>query len=103
MRVDMTRPGELHRLIQRFLDYELPEINEFRQARQQFTDPICHRRFWIQLARGYCRRGRGTQQRRAIRMPSPAFWSTVPAALSALPCTNADVREMLSCSRHKPH
>ena len=36
MRVDMTRPGELHRLIQRFLDYELPEIEEFRQARQQF-------------------------------------------------------------------
>ena len=36
MRADMTRPGELHRLIQRFLDYELPEIEEFRQARQQF-------------------------------------------------------------------
>ncbi len=40
MRVDMTRPGELHRLIQRFLDYELPEINEFRQARQQFKDDL---------------------------------------------------------------
>ncbi|MYC34455.1 MAG: N-6 DNA methylase [Chloroflexi bacterium] len=36
MRVDMTRAGELHRLISRFLDYELPEIGEFRQARQQF-------------------------------------------------------------------
>ena len=36
MRVDMSRPGELHRLIRRFLDYELPEIEEFRQARQQF-------------------------------------------------------------------
>ena len=36
MRVDMSRPGELHRLIRRFLDYELPEIGEFRQARQQF-------------------------------------------------------------------
>ena len=36
MRVDMGRPGELHRLIRRFLDYELPEIEEFRQARQQF-------------------------------------------------------------------
>ena len=24
MRVDMSRPGELHRLIQTFLDYELP-------------------------------------------------------------------------------
>ena len=34
--MDMSRPGELHRLIRRFLDYELPEIGEFRQARQQF-------------------------------------------------------------------
>ena len=36
MRVDMARPSDLHHLIQRFLDYELPEIEEFRQARQQF-------------------------------------------------------------------
>ena len=40
MRVDMTRPGELHRLIRRFLDYELPEIEEFRQARQQFKTDL---------------------------------------------------------------
>ena len=40
MRVDMTRPVELHRLIQRFLDYELPEIEEFRQARQQFKTDL---------------------------------------------------------------
>ena len=36
MRVDMDNPSALHRLIRRFLDYELPEIEEFRQARQQF-------------------------------------------------------------------
>ena len=36
MRADMSRPGELHRLIRRFLDHELPEIEEFRSARQQF-------------------------------------------------------------------
>ena len=36
MRVDMSRPGELNRLIRSFLDYELPEIEEFRQAQQQF-------------------------------------------------------------------
>ena len=36
MRVDMSRPGELHRLIRAFLDYELPQIEEFRQAQQQF-------------------------------------------------------------------
>ena len=37
MRVDITDPAGLHRLIGRFLDYELPEIGEFRQARQQFA------------------------------------------------------------------
>ena len=36
LRVDMARPGELHRLIRRFLDYELPNIEEFRQAQVQF-------------------------------------------------------------------
>ena len=36
MRADMARPADLHRLIRRFLDYELPQIEEFRQARQQF-------------------------------------------------------------------
>ena len=37
MRVDMTDPAGLHKLIGRFLDYELPEIGEFRQARHQFA------------------------------------------------------------------
>ena len=36
LRVDMSRPGELHRLIRRFLDYELPNIEEFRHAQAQF-------------------------------------------------------------------
>ena len=36
MRVDMTDPARVDRLIGRFLDYELPEIGEFRQAQQQF-------------------------------------------------------------------
>ena len=40
MRVDMTRPGELHRLIRRFLDYELPQIEEFRHAQQQFKTDL---------------------------------------------------------------
>ena len=40
MRVDMTRPGELHRLIRRFLDYELPEIEDFRKAQSQFKDDL---------------------------------------------------------------
>ncbi len=37
MRVNMARPDELHRLIRRFLDHELPEIEAFRQARIQFN------------------------------------------------------------------
>ena len=36
MWADMSRPGDLHRLIGQFLAYELPEIEEFRQAQQQF-------------------------------------------------------------------
>ena len=40
MRVDMSRPGELHRLIRRFLDYELPEIEDFRRAQTQFKDDL---------------------------------------------------------------
>ena len=41
MRVDMmTRPGELHRLIRLFLDYELPEIEDFRRAQAQFKDDL---------------------------------------------------------------
>ena len=40
MRVDMRRSGELHRLIRAFLDYELPELEEFRGAWRQFKDDL---------------------------------------------------------------
>ena len=40
MRVDMRRPGELHGLIKRFLDYELPQIEDFRRAQTQFKDDL---------------------------------------------------------------
>ncbi len=40
MRVDMTRPEELHRLIKRFLDYELPEVEGFRKAEERFRDDL---------------------------------------------------------------
>ena len=36
MRADMSSPADLHRLIRRFLDYELPQIEEFRHAQRQF-------------------------------------------------------------------
>ena len=40
MRVNMSRQSELHRLIRRFLDYELPEIEDFRRAQRQFKDDL---------------------------------------------------------------
>ena len=40
MRVDMRREGELNRLIRLFLDYELPEIEDFRKAQSQFKDDL---------------------------------------------------------------
>ena len=39
-RADMRRPGELHRLIRLFLEYELPQIDEFRRAQQQFINDL---------------------------------------------------------------
>lgn len=39
-RADMRRPGELHRLIRLFLDYELPEIEKFRTAQRQFAEDL---------------------------------------------------------------
>ena len=40
MRADMSSPQELHRLIRRFLDYELPQIEEFREAQRQFKEDL---------------------------------------------------------------
>ncbi len=40
LRVDMTNPAALDALVRQFLNYELPEIQEFRQARQQFKDDL---------------------------------------------------------------
>ena len=40
LRVDMSRDGELHRLIRIFLDYDLPEIQEFRHAQGQFKTDL---------------------------------------------------------------
>ena len=36
MRIDMGQTGTLHRLIQAFLNYELPELEDFRSAQRQF-------------------------------------------------------------------
>ncbi len=40
MRTNMAEAPDLHRLITRFLDYELPEIEEFRRAQRQFSTDL---------------------------------------------------------------
>ena len=40
MRADMSRPADLHRVIRRFLDYELPQIEEFKRAQTQFAQDL---------------------------------------------------------------
>ena len=40
LRTDMANAAALDQLIRRFLDYELPQIQEFRDARQQFKDDL---------------------------------------------------------------
>ena len=40
MRVDMTDAAQLNRLILRFLNYELPNIGEFRAAQEQFKTDL---------------------------------------------------------------
>ena len=40
MRTDMANAAALDQLIRRFLNYELPEIQEFREARQQFKNDL---------------------------------------------------------------
>ena len=40
MRVDMKKPADLHRLINTFLDYVLPEVERFREAWEQFKSEL---------------------------------------------------------------
>ena len=40
MRIDMREPVDLNRLILRFLNYELPQIEEFRHAQQLFKTDL---------------------------------------------------------------
>ena len=40
LRTDMANAAALDELIRRFLNYELPQIQEFRDARQQFKDDL---------------------------------------------------------------
>ena len=70
MRVDMRREGELHRLIRRFLDYELPEIEDFRR-RKRSSRTTCRA-----CLRACVRRLRKRSAiTRSIKMPPLSSWS----------------------------
>ncbi len=89
MRVDMSRPGELHRLIRSFLDYELPEIEEFRQAQRQFKADlpavIANLREAVEDAEA-----NNPEYQAAAADFLTLCWQTIGLAVSS-----ADVREML--------
>ena len=89
MRVDMTRPADLHRLITIFLDYELPEIGEFRQARQQFATDLPAVLENLRQAVAEAEEGNANYQDGAARFLEQCRQSISPAV------SEADVREML--------
>ena len=89
MRVDMSRPGELHRLIQAFLNYELPEIEEFRQAQQQFKADLPTVLESLRQSVADAESGNPDYQAGAARFLAHCQQTISPAV------SGADVREML--------
>ena len=89
MRVDMSRPGELHRLIQAFLNYELPEIEEFRQAQQQFKADLPTVLESLRQSIADAEEGNADYQAGAARFLQLCQMTISPAV------SDADVREML--------
>ena len=89
MRVDMSRPGELDRLIRAFLDYELPEIEEFRQAQQQFKADLPAVLENLRLAVTDAEANNETYRDGVSKFLEQCHRSIGPAV------TEADVREML--------
>ena len=89
MRVDMSRPGELHRLIQAFLNYELPEIEEFRHAQQQFKADLPTVLESLRQSIADAEAGNASYQAGAARFLQLCRMTISPAV------SDADVREML--------
>ena len=89
IRTDMSRPADLHRLIRTFLDYERPEIEEFRQAQQQFKsdlpDVIASLRESVEAAEAY---------NPNYRAAAADFLAVCQRSISPA-VTGDDVREML--------
>ena len=89
MRVDMTDPAGLHKLIGRFLDYELPEIGEFRQARHQFAADLPSVLENLRQAVAEAEVGNAAYQEGVAKFLALCHRSIGPAV------SEADVREML--------
>ena len=89
MRVDMSRLADLHRLIRRFLGYELPEIEEFHQAQQQFKADLPTVLENLRQAVADAEEANADYQAGAARFLAHCQ-QTISPAVSA-----ADVREML--------
>ena len=89
MRVDMSRPADLHRLITRFLSYELPEIEEFRQAQQQFKADLPSVLENLRQAVAEAEEGNADYREGVARFLELCHHSIGPAV------SEADVREML--------
>ena len=89
MRADMSRPRDLDRLIRRFLDYELPQIEEFRQAQSQFKADLPA---VLQNLRQAVEEAEGENQ--SYRAAADDFLDLCRQSISP-EVTEADVREML--------
>ena len=89
MRADMSRDSDLHRLIRRFLDYELPQIEEFKRAQTQFAqdlpDVLANLRAAIDAAE---------DQNAAYRAEAADFLNLCKQSIGP-DVSAADVREML--------
>ena len=89
MRADMSRDADLNRLIRRFLDYELPQIEEFKRAQTQFAqdlpDVLANLRAAIDAAE---------DQNAAYRAEAADFLDLCKQSIGP-DVSAADVREML--------
>ena len=89
MRVEMTDAPKLHRLIDSFLNYELPEIGEFRQAQQQFKADLPSVLENLRQAVAEAEEGNAAYREGVVKFLELCHRSIGPGV------TDADVREML--------
>ena len=89
MRVNMAQSPDLHRLITRFLDFELPEIEDFRKAQKQFSDDLPEVLAGLRTTIEEAEAGSG-----AYRQKTAEFLEHCRSTIG-LDVSEADVREML--------